>query len=782
MKYFSLSYLVLLALGTIFIFSSLNLLNAQTNPNQPNILVIISDDLGVDYANGYQDGGLRPTTPVLDRLRAEGITFTNAWAAPSCAPTRATIVSGKYGNKTGVLQVPGNLGLEHTSLFLELDARTGGAYANGVFGKWHLASPIDNDQPAQHGVQFFDGIIRGGVQDYYNWTKVTNGEASDETTYITSYLTNSATEWVNNQDQPWFLWMAYNAPHTPFHDPPSDLFTIENPETNQERYVAAIEALDSEIGRLLNNIPADELENTLIIYIGDNGTPNQVLQNFPAGQAKGSVYQGGIHVPMTVTGAGVSRQNEIEDALIHSADLYATILEATGSDLPGGVYNSFSFNELLTNANATSRPYNYSESIRMGGMQYAIRDAQYKLIELPDGTQEFYDLLNDPLETSNLIDNLSDEQFELFNRFEEEAQIIQTGWSCNDLILNGDEVTIDDCGDMAADPIIEEAPVEEAPVEEAPVEETPVEEAPVEEAPVEEAPTNDGSTDQFFCGGVSITYGNGAITIQGQEGERYFVKVEFISSQWASVLNCSSDCGTSQSVDNLSDGTYMIRIFNDRWAQVCSERISMSSSSTDDDESTSSGSVDCGSVNVSYSNGDITMTGPSGSSYFFKVARVSPTWEPFINCIDKSCGNSQSLSNVPNGTYSIRIFETTWQRACDEIQIEITGSRNISKSRSSQASKEEQNAFYNIPSPVSLFPNPATHQITVDLSSYLETAVDIQLISIEGKVLQHFKLPKNHSNATYQMDISEMTNGLYQVQVSSKETNQSVRLPVVVAK
>ena len=369
--------------------------NAQTAPSKPNILLIIADDLGIDASNGYQDSDVLPNTPNLDALRANGLTFKNAWAAPQCTPTRANIMSGKYGIKTGVVDVPGNLETTHTSIFKELENSTNGAYANALIGKWHLSGPsTDFTLPGQHGIDYYEGSFRGSVNDYYNWQKVSNEIASTETQYVTTYYTNKAIDWIGAQNQPWFLWLAHNSAHTPLHVPPRDLYTTTNTNNNQGRYIAMIEAMDAEIGRLLSSIPEDVLANTVVLYIGDNGTPNGVLQNFPNRHGKGSLYQGGVQVPMIVAGAGVTRQNEEEFAMVHAADIYATILELAGTELPGGVYNSLSFQHLLDNSTGAKRAYNYSESAN----DWTLRTTQYKLIQLANGSQEFYDLLADPLE------------------------------------------------------------------------------------------------------------------------------------------------------------------------------------------------------------------------------------------------------------------------------------------------------------------------------------------------------------------------------------------------
>jgi len=335
---------------------------AQTDPTQPNILLIVADDLGVDASNGYQNSAILPNTPHLDSLRGAGLTFMNAWAAPKCTPTRATIMSGKYGVKTGVTNTPGNLDASHTSIFNALSTQTSNAYADAVIGKWHISQPVDYNHPSELDIDYYAGAFSSQVADYYNWEKVHNdGTTSMETTYATTDITDEAINWVNAQNQPWFLWLAHVAPHGPFHIPPAELYTSTRTNNNQRKYMTMIEAMDYEIGRLLDNVPSNVLANTVIIFIGDNGTPNGALQNYPSGHGKSSVYQGGAHVPLIISGAGVTRQNEQENALVAATDLYATILELTGGDLAGGVNNSHSFKHLLSGTTGSKRTHNYTE-------------------------------------------------------------------------------------------------------------------------------------------------------------------------------------------------------------------------------------------------------------------------------------------------------------------------------------------------------------------------------------------------------------------------------------
>ena len=422
--------------------------------DRPNILLIIADDLGVDPLNGYHEANLKAVTPTLDSLRAAGLTFTNAAATPVCSPTRAAIMSGQYGVKNGVLGVPGNLDDTEQTLFKQLAAATDDAYANALIGKWHLTQPLRADDPAAYGVKEYDGFLRGGVNDYFNWSRVQSGVATPETTYVTTALTDAALDWIGAQTQPWFLWLAHAAPHTPYHVPPAGMFSVSNPTNNQRRYIAMIEALDFEVGRMLRALTPEVAENTLVIFVGDNGTPNNVMQDYPNGHGKGSLYQGGVRVPFILSGNGVTRTGERENALVHVTDLHATILEAAGARVQGGVFNSLSFYHLLgdeTEARPT-RDYNYYEvrnNMNADRSGWAIRGERYKLISFDGGTREFYDLITDSLETNDLLlAGLSPEAQTTLSDLEAEAAVIRSGWSCRDHIRNGTETGID-CGTEA---------------------------------------------------------------------------------------------------------------------------------------------------------------------------------------------------------------------------------------------------------------------------------------------------------------------------------------------
>ena len=380
---------------------------------QPNILLVIADDLGLDPVPNYMPGPTKATMPNLESLMAQGLTFDNVWVNPLCAPTRATIISGKYGVTTGVLNVEeqSTLSLSETTLFEYLQQQNSG-YAMSLIGKWHLGgqmSPLTD--PNDQGVPHYTGLLAGGVQSYFNWTQTTEGAQVTNTSYITRVLTDSALTWMDRQTQPWFCWLAYTAPHSPLHRPPLSMHNQGPLPTDpdsisanpQPYFLAMVESVDHELGRILTTLPADVVANTVILFIGDNGTEEPVLQaSYPSGHGKGSLYEGGVRVPLVIAGPGVTRQNEREDALVNGTDLFATIAEITGLSLPE-YEQSKSLVPVFTQSNVEHRSCLRTEVSGPPSGGIAFRGVRYKVITNSDSTQEFYDLQEDPYELNDLL-------------------------------------------------------------------------------------------------------------------------------------------------------------------------------------------------------------------------------------------------------------------------------------------------------------------------------------------------------------------------------------------
>lgn len=381
-----------------------------------NVLVIVADDVGTDKIASYREHPNPPATPVIDSLAAQGVRFRNAYAYPLCSPTRAAILTGRYGRRNGLgVIIPWNgtweLPLAEVTIPELLD-RSGTDWATAAIGKWHLSGPRTANGYHHPNLQGFDhaaGSINNlyfddeetaakGDTDYFRWEKNVDGVPSVVTTYATATTTDDALAWVGAARTPWFLYVAYNAAHAPFHAPPNSRVSDADPAP--VKYGAMVEDLDREIGRLLAGLPPGQRERTLVVFVGDNGTPKGVTTPpRPPSHGKGTLYEGGTNVPLVIAGPGVFA-GASTDALVHVVDLLPTIAEWVGVDpaLTGAPVDGTSFAEVLRRpASPGARRFVVTEKFGPAGRppyrgdQRAVRDDRYKLVVGPEG-EAFYDL------------------------------------------------------------------------------------------------------------------------------------------------------------------------------------------------------------------------------------------------------------------------------------------------------------------------------------------------------------------------------------------------------
>ncbi len=373
----------------------------------PNILFILADDIGANYLqfSRQSDSDIAtPKTPTLDALAKRGLVYTNAWSSPLSSPTRANLITGQYGSRTGVTQVSDPLDADIPTFADYLKGKRG--YSTAIIGKWHVSkSPVF---PKDYGFDHFLGTMGGGVRSFFRGPIIRGTESERCRVYNTTNLTNEALAWIKAQKKPWLCWLNYNAAHTPFHLPPVELHSKKNLSDAQEDidanplpyYHVMIEAMDTEIGRLLRSMPAETRARTIIIFMGDNGTERKLVGGF---KAKGSVYQGGIHVPLFVAGAGVTRQGERDARPICATDMYSTIIELAGGKLPQ-YKDSYSFASSIKKNTSPLRLISYAESDSMRrGKSNALFDGTYKLITTGEKQEELYDLSKDANEEKNLL-------------------------------------------------------------------------------------------------------------------------------------------------------------------------------------------------------------------------------------------------------------------------------------------------------------------------------------------------------------------------------------------
>ncbi len=397
---------------------------------QHNVILIIADDLSPDYFGFYPIHGDTADVPNIRSLLSKGIQFNNAMSNPVCSSTRSGILTGRYSFRTGVGGIVGGTGgsgqLDTSEVTIPrllniYNANIGKA----DIGKWHLHQAMPVSQllyPNVLGYDHFEGPFIGALPDFYNWTKYTNGVSSTITTYATSENVNNAVSWIKTQNaKPFFLWLAFNAPHEPLHLPPSGFYTNtslsgiqQDINANPKSYFKAdLEALDHEIGRLFDSLQVlNRLDSTDFIFIGDNGNTQRTAQIASTDHAKGTVYQYGVHVPFIISGPSVVNPGRATDALVNTADIFSTVLELFGynnwqSQIPvNKPVDSKSILPVILNLSNIVRPWSFCEIFKLttdSSDGKAIRNSDYKLINFNYGLQEFYNLTSDPLETNNLL-------------------------------------------------------------------------------------------------------------------------------------------------------------------------------------------------------------------------------------------------------------------------------------------------------------------------------------------------------------------------------------------
>ena len=353
--------------------------------NQPNILVIVPDDWGMDawplFAARYNVTSYDSTlgnieTPHVDALAQRGVRFTRAYSQPWCSPTRAAFMTGRYGFKTGVADLVqgGTQPLLDNEVCLPraLKQATNNAYVCGAFGKWHLSNQNSMGGAAAHpitaGFDEFYGIEanpspQDGYYSFEAWHSVKTPTGMRLTlnqvdTYAPLWTVDRCAEWIRRQAKPWFAYLPLNLPHGPLHRPPAYMYDTEKyvlPDVYQPEsgsfastalfnancrlyYAAMVQAMDWLIGHLLGSIPQDVLANTVVMLWSDNGTDKaNVAEGLnsswpPIGKSKYTLYDLGTNVPLVVAGPKVSTPGRTTAALVSPVDLFNTVIEIAGGN------------------------------------------------------------------------------------------------------------------------------------------------------------------------------------------------------------------------------------------------------------------------------------------------------------------------------------------------------------------------------------------------------------------------------------------------------------------
>ncbi|MHC5068085.1 MAG: sulfatase-like hydrolase/transferase, partial [Planctomycetota bacterium] len=374
-----------------------------------HLLVIVADDIGREIFDFCSEstGKITAVTPRLSQLASDGVTFEQSWVMPACSPTRASLLSGQHPSTHEVRTASDRLSATTDNLARRLSEA---GYRSAAFGKWHLSAKNKPRHPNTFGFDHFDGYLGSGPQAYDDWSRVVNGVESTCQDYQTSQMSDAAITWLADaeasaSDQPWLVWMAYAAAHTPYHAPPAGTYTTPLPAapSNFDYFIAMTESLDQQLGRVIDSLSDKQRRRCTIIVISDNGSPGPIAQQAYKQRAKGTLYQGGINTTWIINGRAVERSPGLSSELTSAVDLMPTLLDLAAvtapADLPG-----HSLGPVLRGA-ASSRTALFSETYdnTSGTGSWVYLANGYKLHRHDVGDDELYHLASDPTEAVNLL-------------------------------------------------------------------------------------------------------------------------------------------------------------------------------------------------------------------------------------------------------------------------------------------------------------------------------------------------------------------------------------------
>jgi arylsulfatase A-like enzyme len=386
---------------------------------KPNIIVILTDDQG--WADVGFNGGTDIPTPNLDIMADEGVVFSNGYVShPYCSPSRAGLLTGRYQARFGHdCNMPYNVENDETvgtplSEKMISEALKEQGYRTSAIGKWHVGDHPSLHPPAQGFDHWFGfpgggmnywGVSKGPLQTIFrNGVKV----PENELTYLTDDFTDEAIRFINDKDdKPFFMYLAYNAPHAPDHATKQYLENTKHIEyAGRSIYGAMVNAVDAGVGKIDSTLVANGMrDNTIVVFLSDNGGRGQLADNRPNRGYKGMLFEGGIKVPFFISWPNGIEGHKVYNKNVSSLDLFPTFLDAIGEDYTKETQlDGVSLLPYLSEEK-TSAPHNILFWRSVGGYEYAVRKGNYKLYKNASKEKTMlFDLDNDSYERHDIAE------------------------------------------------------------------------------------------------------------------------------------------------------------------------------------------------------------------------------------------------------------------------------------------------------------------------------------------------------------------------------------------
>ena len=446
----------------LFLLFSFQCSISRADKNLPNILVILADDLG--FADVGFTGSTEIQTPRLDNLALNGVICNNGYVThPYCGPSRAGLITGRYQARFG-MEINCSYSPYDLKMGLPLSEKTFAdhlkeyGYRTGIIGKWHLgaAPPF---HPNNRGFDYFYGFLSGGHTYFPNSVSTThsliqenglphyaanegsflplvrNNNTAEFDEYLTRALSRDAVNFVTKSNDPFCLYLSYNAPHTPLEAPQETIDRYQHIEDwNRRVYAAMIDEMDQGIGTIVDALEvAGKLDNTLIIFLSDNGgvvpKPRHESENWannkPFKGGKGSFLEGGIHVPFIFYWQDGLNSGVTYDGLVSALDIAPTLLSVAGGNVEAHNFDGVNIIPYLRGeiAGSPREALFWRES---EGICWAVRTVNSKFLKRNwnDTVFEFYDMDSDPYEAINIIDKTKNRDYlaALWNTWNAENQ------------------------------------------------------------------------------------------------------------------------------------------------------------------------------------------------------------------------------------------------------------------------------------------------------------------------------------------------------------------------